>query len=168
MNQVEPFPRLATPLSGAELQTVPLSHRYAEKEDIPHVFVMYIEALRELNEPHDEKDALDFLLRAWSTAPCIILENDDNIIGFAALHAYAPLYDKKRVELHEIMFFVDKNHRGLKSWRELSKAVQETADKFNLTFIGSHLIQGEIPHHLRLIRMAGAKPKAIQSIYKGK
>lgn len=129
---------------------------------------MYLEALRELNEPHDEGDALEFLLRAWSTAPCIILEKDDKIIGFAALHAYAPLYDKKRIELHEIMFFVDKNHRGLKSWRELSKAVQQVADKFNLTFIGSHRISGGIPEHLRLIRMAGAKPVAIQSIYEGK
>ena len=129
---------------------------------------MYLEALKEIDEPHDEKDALDFMLRAWSTAPCVLLEKDGSIIGFASLYAYAPMYDKKRVELHEIMFFISPPHRGIKAWRELSKAVRQVADKFKLTFVGEHRLQGNIKHHERLIRMAGATPKAIISVYGGK
>lgn len=139
--------------------------RYAEKDDLPSVYVMYLEALKELNEPHDEKDALEFMFYCWSKAPCIILEDGANIVGFAGLNVYAPAYDRKRLELREYMFYVSPSYRGIKSWRVLSKAVQKTADKFNLTFVGEHRLTGSIKHHERLIRMAGAKPKAIISVY---
>lgn len=126
---------------------------------------MYLEALRELNEPHDEKDALEFMLFCWAKAPCIILEDDGNMVGFAGLNVFAPSYDKSRLELHEYMFYIKAPSRGIRAWRVLCKAVQDVSDKFNLTFVGEHRLQGNIKHHERLIRMAGAKPKAIISVY---
>jgi len=142
--------------------------RYAEKEDLPAVYVMYLEALKEIDEPHDEKDALDFMLYCWAKAPCILLMDNANIAGFAGLNTYAPSYDKKRQELHEYMFFIKPSHRGIKAWRILCKAVQDVSDKFNLTFVGTHRLTGTIKHHERLIRMAGAKPLAVLSVYEGK
>jgi len=126
---------------------------------------MYLEALRELNEPHDEKDALDFMLFCWSKCPCIILEDNANMVGFAGLNVFAPSYDKSRLELHDYMFYIQPSYRGLRAWRELARAVQAVSDKFNLVFVGEHRLTGSIKHHERLIRMAGAKPKAIISAY---
>jgi len=126
---------------------------------------MYLEALRELNEPHNEKDALDFLLYCWAKAPCILLMDNDSIVGFAGLNVYAPLYDKKRLELHEYMFYIKPSHRGIRAWRMLCKAVQDVSAQFNLVFVGTHRLTGSIKHHERLIRMAGAKPQAIISVY---
>jgi hypothetical protein len=165
MNPAVRFLHFPTGLIGEELLTVPLSHRYAEKEDIPQIFVMYLNALDELEEKYDEKKALDFVLSCWSKAPCILLE-DGGVIGFAGLNTYTPAYNNE-VYLREYMFYIKPQFRGVQSWRSLCKAVQETADKFNLTFIGEHRLMGDLKHHERLIRMAGAKPKAIISVYGG-
>lgn len=142
--------------------------RWAEKEDLDSVYVMYLSALRETKEPHDEKDALEFMLLCWAKAPCILLISGDSIVGFAGLNTYSPAINRKQVYLRDYMFYVSKPHRCLKAWRMLSKATQEVADKFKLTFVGEHRLQGTIKHHERLIRMAGAKPFAILSEYEGK
>lgn len=138
--------------------------RYATPEDLPTVFKMYCDALKELGDEYEPQDAFEYMCRCYDHAPCILLE-DDGIIGFAGLYTYAPLYNRKKVYLREYMFYILPKHRGVKSWRSLCKGVQETADKFNLTFVGEHRLQGSIKHHERLIRMAGAKPYAIISTY---
>lgn len=145
---------------------MPLSHRYAEKDDLPEVYVLYLQSLKELDEKYDEKKALDFMLSCWAKAPCVLLLKEREIIGFAGLNTYTPAYNDE-VYLREYMFYIRPEFRGVKSWRSLGKAVQETADKFKLTFIGEHRLTGDIKHHQRLIRMAGAKPKAIISVYGG-
>lgn len=146
------------------VQSGSYSFRYAEKDDLPEVYVMYLAGLKEIGEPHDEKDALDYMLYCWSVAPCILLESD-GIIGFAGLYTFAPAYNRKALSLRDYFFYIKPANRSIKSWRELCKAVQQTADKFNLKFIGEHRLSGDIPNHLRLIKMAGAAPKAIISVY---
>jgi hypothetical protein len=141
-----------------------LKTRYAEKEDLPEVYVLYLSALKEIGEKYDEKDALDYMLSCWSKAPCILLE-DNGIIGFAGLNTYSPAFCKSAVYLRDYMFYIKLSRRGIKSWRMLCKAVQATADKFNLVFVGEHRLTGTIKNHERLIRMAGAKPIAILSVY---
>lgn len=138
----------------------------ATKDDLPHVYVMYLEALDELGEPYDEKKALDFVLVCWSKAPCLLLKDNGNIIGFAGLNTYMPAYNNE-VYLREYMFYIKPDHRGIKAWRKLCKGVQDVSDKFKIPFVGEHRLQGTIKHHERLIRMAGAKPKAIISVYGG-
>lgn len=141
--------------------------RWAEREDLGEVYAMYIAALRETNEPHDEKKALDFMLMCWAKAPCILLIEDGNIIGFAGLNTYQPDISNERY-IRDYMFYVKPSHRGIKAWRILCKAVQATADEFKLPFIGEHRLSGDIQQHIRLIKMAGAKPFAIMSVYGGK
>lgn len=143
-----------------------LSHRYADREDLPQVYLMYLEGLRELNEPYDEKKALEFLLFCWSQAPCVLLLKGTEIIGFAGLNTFNPAYNDE-VYLRDYMFYIQPGHRGIKPWRELCKAVQKVADIFKITFIGEHRLSGSIKHHERLIRMAGAVPKAVLSVYGG-
>lgn len=137
--------------------------RYAESEDLPQVYAMYISALQDLGEVFKEDLALDFMIRCWSKAPCILLE-DNGIIGFAGLNTFTVDISGKDF-LREYMFYIKPPYRGIRSWRALSKAVQETADKFKLPFVGDHRLQGNINHHLRLIKMAGARPLSIQAIY---
>lgn len=145
-----------------------MKFRYAEKEDLPEVYVMYLAGLTEMGEEYDEKDALDFVLFCWSQAPCILLLKDGNIIGFAGLKTNTPAYNKSRIHLSEYLFYIQPANRGLKSWRMLCKATQEVSDKFNIPFVGTHYLSGDIPNHERLIRMAGATPKAILSVYGGR
>src|SRR5690606_3493350 len=108
--------------------------RYAEKEDLPEIYVMYLAGLREIKEPHDEQKALDYMLLCWSKAPCILLTNGDSIVGFAGLNTYTPAIDTTTY-LRDYMFYIKPSHRGIGSWRKLCKAVQDASDKFNLTFV---------------------------------
>ena len=140
--------------------------RFAEIDDLPIVCPMYFDALEELGEKYDPDDAMEHILACWSKAPCILLVDDD-IIGFAGLTTFSPCYDKKRAYLREYMFYVRPDKRGIRAWRTLTKAVQSVSDKFNIEFIGEHRLQGDISAHLRLIKMAGAKPIAITSTYGG-
>jgi hypothetical protein len=140
--------------------------RYAEFEELPLVFAMYVEALEEIGEKVVEQKALDMVVKCWSKAPCILLEKDGEIVGFSGLNTMDIPYNDM-VVLRDYMFYIQPAHRGIRSWRTLCKAVKDVADNFKIPFVGEHLLTGDYNHHLRLIRMAGAKPRAIQAIYGG-
>lgn len=144
--------------------------RYANKDDLPEVYVMYLEGLKELGNrafPVSEKKALEHVLLCWSKAPCILLTHEDKIVGFAGLTTCIPPYSEE-AHLRDYMFFTKPSHRGIRSWRVLTKAVQEVSDRFKMPFIGELAVHGKIDHHKRLVRMAGAKPVSVLSIYGGK
>lgn len=143
---------------------MPLSHRYARIEDLPEVYVMYLAALSDLGEEYDEGKAFNYMVDCYNRAPCILLLEDDNIIGFAGLYVYIPRYNDKKY-FREYMFYIQPPFRGLSSWRYLCKSVQKVSDEFKIPFVGEHRLQGSIKHHQRLIKMAGAKPVAILSLY---
>lgn len=145
-----------------------LSVRYASREDLPSVYVMYLASLKEVGEKYSEKDALDTVLSGWAQAPCILLVEDEEIVGFAGLYTFCPSYNKSKSYLRDYMFYTKPTHRGIKSWRALGKAVQGVADKFKIDFLGNHRLEGEINNHLRLIKMAGAKAVAVSAIYEAK
>lgn len=138
--------------------------RYAEKDDLPLVYSMYIAALTERECKINENKAMGHVLFCWSQAPCVLLLKDEEIIGFAGLKTIAiPFNDV--VVLGDYMFYIVPKSRGIKSWRTLCKAVQDVSDKFKLAFVGEHLLNTDIKIHLKMIDLAGAKPKAILSVY---
>lgn len=144
--------------------------RYAEKDDLPEVYVMYLAGINELHKnsfPVNESKALDTVIRSWAVAPCILLEKNEELIGFAGLKTTMPEYSDV-VLLRDYMFYILPAHRSLKAWRTMCKAVQEVADKFQLDFIGNHKLTDEIPKHERMIKAAGATPWAISAIYRCK
>ena len=139
--------------------------RYADKEDLPEVYVMYLQGLADINAQRvNEEKALNNVLLNWAVAPCVLLIKDDEIVGFAGLTTLVSSFSDV-VILKDYMFYIQPAHRGIRSWRTLCKAVQDVADKYNMPFIGEHLLSGDSKHHERLIKMAGAKPIAIQSMY---
>jgi len=144
--------------------------RYAEKDDLPEVFVMYLAGIKEIQEhsfPVNESKALDTVIKGYNSAPCILLEDNGELIGFAGLKTTMPDYSDV-VLLRDYMFYVHPDHRSLRAWRMMCKAVQDVADKFQLDFIGTHKLTDEIPKHERMIRSAGATPWAISAIYRCK
>lgn len=125
---------------------------------------MYLAALKELGEEHEEKRALDFMIRCYNQAPCLLLIKNDKIVGFAGLWLYVPAYGTKRY-LRDYMFYIQPAHRGIRSWRELCKGVRDVSDKFKIPFVGEHRLTATLPKHLKMIEMAGAKPVAVLSMY---
>jgi len=142
-----------------------LSTRYATQNDLPDVYVMYLAALEERKTPKiNEGKALNYVLESWARAPCILLELNGGVIGFAGLTTIASPYSDM-VSLRDYMFYIQPPHRGLRSWRKLCKAVQDVSDLHKIPFIGEHLLDKDINSHLRLIRSAGASPLAILAVY---
>jgi hypothetical protein len=164
MPQAGQFPPSQMEQIGSGLIPAQLSHRYADKNDLPQIYVMYLDALKERGEEYDEQRSLDYMLLSWSQAPCVLLCKGSDIIGFAGLYTYKPAHNHK-VYLREYMFYIMPENRGVKSWRSLCRGVQDVSREFNLPFVGEHRLTGSIKHHERLIRMAGATPKAIISVY---
>lgn len=138
--------------------------RYAEKDDLPLVYSMYIAALAERESKINENKAMEYVLFCWSQAPCVLLLKEEEIIGFAGLKTIAiPFNDV--VVLGDYMFYIVPKSRGIISWRTLCKAVRDVSDRFKLAFVGEHLLDTDIKTHLKMIELAGAKPKAILSVY---
>lgn len=140
--------------------------RWADIDDLPYVFVLYIQALRELDMPHDEQKAMMYVMECYNHAPCVLLEADGDIVGFAGLRTVDKPWGGG-VHLEEYMFYVLPQRRGMKSWRMLCKAVQDVSDRFQLPFYGRHMLQSDIKTHERMIKAAGAKPVAFLAVYGG-
>lgn len=139
--------------------------RWADKEDLPQVFVMYLAALEEIGTKKiNEAKALDYVISCWNKAPCILLEKDGEVVGFAGLNTMDTPYNDV-VRLTDFAIYIQPPHRSIRSWRSLCKAIHEVADKFKLNFVGENRLTVSVNQHLRLIKMAGAKPLAIQAIY---
>lgn len=160
-------PPLMTEQTGEGSIPAQLSVRYAEKEDLPEVYVMYLEALRETGRRYNDAKALDYVLLCWSQAPTILLEKEQQIIGVAGLSTSTTPYGYD-VSLTDYVIYVRPEYRSIKTWEALTKAIQGVSDRFQIPFIGDNLISGDIKAQERLIRRAGAKPIAIKAIYEAK
>lgn len=121
-----------------------LSTRYAEFEDLETVFGMYMAALSDIKEyvqkPNPDK-CRNVVYHSWAAAPCVLVEKDGEIAGFAGLSTATPEYSDEPF-LREYMFYIKPEHRSAKIARYLSECVKEVAKKFNLTLMMSHMVSG--------------------------
>ena len=141
--------------------------RYAEKEDLPEVYAMYIEFLegKYSKDQIDENACLDVVLQAWARAPCILLEKKSKIIGFAGLNTLVA-EGTNVVYLREYCFFVQPKHRSVKAALKLSKAAREVSDTFKIPLLFSHRLGLEnISMRSKLLKKLGYKISAIEVSY---
>ena len=123
-------------------QAACLSTRYADFDDLETVLGMYMQALTEIKEyvatPNPDK-CRNVVYRAWSCAPCVLVEQDNEIVGFAGLSTATPEHSDVPF-LREYMFFIKPENRSTKLARYLSEAVKAVADKFKLPLSMSHMV----------------------------
>lgn len=116
--------------------------RYAMREDLPEVLEMYLAGLEEIKEsivPINAQKCADVVLGSWLRAPCILLEKNNEIIGFAGLCSYLPAYSDA-VVLREYLFYIKPGMRGVKAAKALSDAAQAAADELKLPLFMSHMV----------------------------
>lgn len=135
-------PELVNNIDGTCPSKACLSTRYAEFEDLETVFGMYMQALQEIKE-YVAKPNLDkcrkVVYHSWSQAPCVLVEKDNEIVGFAGLSTATPEHSDTPF-LREYMFFIKPEHRSAKIARFLSESVKAVADKFKLPLSMSHMV----------------------------
>ena len=143
--------------------------RYAETEDLPTVYLLAWQGYKELKEIAPEKVDPDLLwqwiLKAHSQAPQVILEKDGEIIGLWGLCTIKAAWSHD-VMLADYMFYILPKHRSFKATKQLKEAVCSVADKFKLTLRLSYLFKSKAPVHARIFAMMGFSTSGFIGFYK--
>ncbi len=144
--------------------------RYAKEQDLPQVYKLCWEGYKELKEIVPEKVDPDLLwnwiVKAHSQAPQVLLEKNGEIIGFWGLCTTKAAWSHDLM-LADYMFYILPEHRSLKATKQLKDAVCEVADNFNLTLRLSYLFKGKMPLHARIFGMMGFTVRGFIGFYKG-
>ena len=144
--------------------------RYAEEKDLPTVYKLCWAGQRELKEIIPERVDPDLLwnwiLKAYSQAPQVLLEKDGEIIGLWGLCTMQAAWSYDAV-LADYMFYVLPEHRSLKATKRLKDAVCSVADQHKLTLRLSYLFTGKMPLHARIFAMMGFTVRGFIGFYKG-
>lgn len=122
-----------------------MNTRFATRGDLPEVLDMYMAALDEIRheilEP-DEAACARLVVHSFQTAPCVLLENDGEIAGFAGLKVTTAPYTIKR-QLSEYMFYVKPAFRSMKAITALSEACKRVSDAMRLPVFLTLMLSGQ-------------------------
>ena len=144
--------------------------RNATIADLPTVYRMAWDGYKELKDVAPEAVDPDLLwnwvLKAHTQAPQVLLEKDGEIIGFWGLCTVRAAWSYDYV-LADYMFYILPEHRSMKATKQLKDAVCTVADKLNLTLRLSYLFKGKMPLHARIFGMMGFKIRGFIGFYKG-
>jgi len=145
--------------------------RYATFEDLHKVIELCIMGLDELSvNPHvtvSREKLTAKIISNWEHAPCILLENGSDIIGFYGLTTYKPFYSNDAV-LGDYMLFVLPQFRSYKAARMLSIAARDVADKFGMLLDLNFITPAKRESKARFLENMGAKVIGITAIYDGR
>lgn len=142
--------------------------RFAEIDELPSVLVMYMAALDEIKDhilqPDIERCA-DEVITSWAKAPCVILEDKGEIIGFAGLKTLIAPYTNVP-QISEYMFYIKKQFRSMKAAKTLSNGVKAVADKFKMPLFMLHMLNDStIKDKDKFLRRWGYTPFALSVTY---
>lgn len=147
-----------------------MTTRYADIGDLPIVAELCIMGLQELSSQLPAKlsqeKLLDSILQYWACAPCILLENNSEIVGFYGLTTYYPYYSEDAV-LGDYMLYIKPEHRTYKAAKALSLAARAVADEFKLLFDLNFVTPGDLKTKSRFLENMGAKVIGVKAVYDG-
>ena len=145
--------------------------RYAGIGDLPIVAELCIMGLQELSGQLPAKlsqdKLLDSILQYWACAPCILLENNSEIVGFYGLTTYYPYYSEDAV-LGDYMLYIKPEHRTYKAAKALSLAARSVADEIKLLFDLNFVTPGDLKAKSRFLENMGAKIIGVKAVYDGR
>jgi len=145
--------------------------RYATFEDLHKVIDLCIMGLDELSvNPHvtvSREKLTSKIISNWEHAPCILLENGSDIIGFHGLTTYKPFYSNDAV-LGEYMLFIMPQFRSYKAAKMLSIAARDVADRFGLLLEINFVTPADRDLKARFLENMGAKVIGIAAVYDGR
>lgn len=144
--------------------------RNADESDLSTVYKLYMAALQEIKEyvlqPDAEKCA-GVVARAFYSAPCVLIELNGEIIGFAGLQRVTPAYSNEK-HLEEYMFYIKPEHRSLKAAKALSDGAKAVANEQQLPLYMRHMVKtSDVSNKEKFLRRWGYRPDALLVRYEG-
>jgi len=127
-------------LASSELPVI--STRFAMREDLAEVLDMYISALNEIQdyiEPVSVKKCAGLVFKNWLSAPCVLLEKANEIIGFAGFASAIPEYSES-VTMREYMFYIKPKHRSIRAAKIMSDKAKEASDECGVPLYMTHMV----------------------------
>lgn len=162
-----------TQQTGDECKTEPLSLEtcFAALEDLPFVAEMCIMGVEELGSALpcrvSSEKLLGSILKFWANAPCILLKNGSEIIGFYGLTAYKPFYSEDAV-LGDYMLFILPKFRTYKAAKMLSLAARDFAKSKAMCIDLNFITPAKALVKARFLENMGAKITGVKAVYDGR
>lgn len=155
----------------SKTETSSLDTSFATMEDLPFVASLCIMGLEELGSALpcrvSSEKLLNSILQFWANAPCILLKNGSDIIGFYGLSAYVPFYSEDAV-LGDYMLFILPKYRSYKAARRLSVAAREFAQSKKMCLELNFITPAKALLKARFLENMGAQIIGVKAVYDGR
>lgn len=144
--------------------------RYAEFHDLGDVFSLCLLALEELKDvlpfKISEEKLFERIKYFWAQAPCVVFEEDKEIVGFWGLCTYLPFFSEEAA-LSDYMFYILPEFRSFKAAKNMVEAVKAVADDHGLPLELNYMITEKFDQKTRLFEMMDLQKTGVKGLYKG-
>jgi len=141
--------------------------RKATPYDFDVVMSLYKKGLEEIGiTDYKESYLLNKVVVSYHLAPCFLVVINDSIVGIAGLTIVHNSHNGD-ASLADYMFYIEPEHRNIKTLGALVKSAQEFADSHKLPLRIDFAVNGDEETRKRLMKMNNFDVKSIVGIYNG-
>lgn len=138
--------------------------RIATGEDLEDIISLYERGLKELNEPYKHELLIKKVTESYILAPCFLVVINDKIVGMAGFTLVTTSHSGV-ASLADYMFFIEKEHRNIKTLDALMKQIKEFAMTHNLQIRLDFLVDRSVGVKKRLFERYGFNVNSIVGVY---
>lgn len=140
--------------------------RQAETEDLGRVIELYRAGLTELGLKYSDSMTANKVVTSFYLAPCFLLVIDDIIRGIAGMTVVTTSHNGD-ASLADYMFYIEPEHRSLRTLNTLVNEVKAFADEKNLPLRLEFIVNDDEELRKRLLSMNGLKVQSVVGVYNG-
>ena len=136
--------------------------KIATGEDLHDIIELYQKGLEELGEPFKYELLVKKVTESYILAPCFLVVFNDKIVGMAGFTLVTTSHSGV-ASLADYMFFVEKEHRNIKTLDTLMKAIKEFAMSHDLQ-VRVDFLTGSLKARKRLLARYGFKVSSLVGV----
>lgn len=140
----------------------------AIEPELKRVFELNEMALDELSDHFPHSINISYananIVKHWERAPCFLLKDGEDIVGFYGLMFSTPYCNPDPV-LQDYMFYLLPKYRKLSNINLLTKSARDFSDSIGLPLFLNYQITKDLETQARLYKQSGFKINSITGVY---
>ena len=141
--------------------------RRAKQQDLPAILRLYKKGLVEVDEKYLESLLVKKIVDSFLLAPCFLLEIDGRIQGMAGFTTVTIAHNGV-ASLADYMFYVEPEHRSMKTLGALVDAAKEFAREHEMPIRVDFISQNDEELRKRLLTRHGFTVALVVGVFDGK